>query len=140
MAPKADKSGHAEGLSPSQQRALEGILDGVTLRQASLRRKVSERQIRRYLQDGRFQRAYRARRQQQVALGLHLLQRQAVNAAVALGQALTTGEHPAVAAVHIRAACHILEYAMKGLEMEAIAERVAALEDRLATLEQEPRL
>ena len=139
MAQKPDKSCHDDGLSPSQRRALEGLLDGVTVKQASRLSQVSERQIYRYLAEEPFQRAYLARRQQQVALALHLLQHQAVNAAAALVQALTTGEHPAKAAVHVRAAVHVLELSMRGLEMEAIAERVAVLEARLATLEQEPR-
>jgi len=139
MAHKPDKSCHDAGLSPSQRRALEALLESVTIQAAARRSGVSERQIYRYLTEEPFQRAYLARRQQQVALALHLLQHQAVNAAAALVQALTTGEHPAKAAVHVRAAVHVLELSMRGLEMEAIAERVAVLEARLASLEQGPR-
>src|SRR2546422_377625 len=72
MARKADKSGHADGLSPGQQCALEALLEHVTIQAAARRSGVSERQIRRYLTEDAFAKAYLARRQQKVGLALHL--------------------------------------------------------------------
>ena len=116
----------AEELTPAQEKAIQALLSCRTLEEAAKVSRISAATLRRWRALPGFAAAYRIARFAMLEASTNAL-RGATGAAVdALLRNLTSGSPSA----EIRAADVILTAAYKSAELEELAERIAALEER----------
>lgn len=115
-------------LNANQKRALTALLSSPSIRAAAVVCKLSERTLYGYLQTPAFQTELRARQDAvllSVTAGLSGLSGEAVEVLRA-----TFSDPETSPSVRVRAALGWLSELRRGLELEALADRVAALEER----------
>ena len=119
-------AGHGQKRERLEDRALAALLSEKTIAQAATKASVSESTLLRWLAEPSFKSRYRDARRQVVELAVTGLQQ-------ATGQAVETlveiiGNIAAPQAARVSAAKTILDFAVKGVELVDLAERVEALE------------
>ncbi len=129
--PRGRERQEMAGLSGRQRRAIEALLLAPNVTAAAARAGIGERTLRRWLnEDERFRSAYRAAGHARLNETVGRLRAAAGEAVDALRAGLTD----ACMSNRIRAATVLLEHAVK-LEVDDLADRVAALEAAEATRE-----
>jgi hypothetical protein len=113
-------------LTPIQERALVALLSHANTRTAAKAVGVDEATLWRWLQDKDFHAAYMNWRRESVRQSIARLQ-QASGEAVNTLRTITK-DKKAPASARVTAAKAIIEYSMKAVELEDLAERVAQLE------------
>jgi AcrR family transcriptional regulator len=125
------KSQHSKGgLSANQQRAISALLLESSVREAAKTAKLSEPTLYRWLKDEAFKKAYLEARRLATGQAIAQLQQSSAKAVKTLcdvmdGATLQPG-------ARVSAAKAVLELAMKSVELEDLAQRVAELEKHLA--------
>jgi len=120
-------SGHGEKLSRKQEQGIRALLLQPTLVDAATAIGVDERTLRRWLRDDAvFQMAYREARRAVVQHAIVQVQRATGEAVETLRSVMQDAE--ASASARVSAAKAILETAVKGIEIEDLEARIAALE------------
>ena len=120
-------SGHGDKLSRKQEQGISALLFQPTLIDAATAIGVDERTLRRWLRDDAvFQIAYREARRQVVQQAIVQVQQATGEAVETLRKVMQDADAPASAKVS--AAKTILETAVKAVEVEDLAARIAALE------------
>ena len=114
-----------------EDRALAALLSEPTIVQAATRAGVSESTLLRWLQETQFQARYRTARRQVVEQAVSRLQQATTDAVDALSRNMQCG----VPASEIAAAKAVLDFAVKGVELVDLTERVAQLEQSAAVKE-----
>jgi DNA-binding MurR/RpiR family transcriptional regulator len=122
-------AGHGEKRSRREDVAIAALLTEPTISQAAEKAGVSESTLLRWLADPPFQAGYRAARLQVVEQAVSQLQQTTSEAVTTLRRNLTCG----VPAAEISAAKAVLDFAVKGVELVDLAERIEHLEQ--ATVE-----
>jgi Helix-turn-helix of insertion element transposase len=120
-----------EGLSATQERAILALLSQPTTRKAASTVGVDEATLWRWLQDKEFHSSYMKARRETVSRSIARLQQCTTEAVNTLRSVMSDKESPASA--RVMAAKATLDYALKAVELEDLAGRVADLE---ATLNQ----
>jgi hypothetical protein len=113
-------------LTPIQERAIIALLSHANIRTAAKAVKVDEATLWRWLQDKDFHTAYMNIRRESVSLAIARLQQastEAVNTLKAIAK-----DKEASASARVMAAKAIIEYSMKAVEIEDLAQRVDELE------------
>ena len=119
--------GHGEKLPRRKEQAISALLLHATLSEVAAALAVDESTLRRWLrEDTAFQTAYREARRAVVQHAITQVQRATGEAVETLRSVMQDAEAPASAKVS--AAKAILETAVKGIEIEDLAARIAALE------------
>ena len=121
-----------QDLSATQERAILALLSQPTTRKAASAVGIDEATLWRWLQDKEFHAAYMKARRETVSRSIARLQQCTTEAVNTLRSVMKDQTAPASA--RVMAAKTTLDYAMKAVELEDLAERVAELE---ATLKQE---
>lgn len=104
--------------------ALAALLSERTIAEAAAKAALSESTILRWLADPAFKARYRDARRQVVETAITGIQQAASDAVAALRRNLTCG----IPAVEVGAAKSVLDFAVKGVELVDLAERVEQLE------------
>jgi hypothetical protein len=120
--------GHGNKLSRKKEAAISALLSRPTVKAAAEAVPVDEKTLRRWLRDPDFAGAYRQARLQAFQAAIGRLQKLASRAAGTLGRNLKASRE----ADQIRAAALILQLGQAGIELQDLAERVAALEGKLS--------
>lgn len=121
----------SDALSAAQHRALAALLHENTIARAAEAAEVGERTLHRWLrEDPSFVAAYRAARREAFGQAVGLTQRFASTAIGTLVRVMTDGSAPHTA--RVSAAVALLRFAREGIELDDIAARLDALEERLA--------
>jgi len=123
-------SGHGAKRPRQEEATLTALLSCPTIEAAAAQAGISTATLRRWLAEDDFQRRYRAARRQVVEHAVASLQRatgEAVEALVAIA-----GNIAAPSAARVSAAKTILDFAVKGVELVDLAERVEQLEQAAA--------
>jgi hypothetical protein len=134
--PPAAICGHGEKLSRRWEAAITGLLLHATLAEAAESAGVSERSLRRWLQDANFRAEYRCARQRLLDGASNLLRSKAVGAVEVLWQ--LANDPSTKGSTRVSAAKAILLCAFHAAEleeMEAIEQRLLALEKRQSCLQ-----
>lgn len=118
--------GHGEKRSRREEVAIAALLTEPTISDAASKSGISESTMLRWLADPRFQAQYRAARRQVVEQAVSRLQQATSDAVETLSRNMLCG----VPASEIAAAKAVLDFAVKGVELVDLAERVANLEQR----------
>jgi hypothetical protein len=119
-------------LTANQNKALAALLAHTTTEAASQASGVSARQIRRYLADPEFARAYRQHQRALLTETTATLQRLAAEAAAAMSDSLEPGVD---GNLRLRAARTALEFLLRATETERKIVEQDELEERLEALE-----
>lgn len=114
------------GLTRNQDRAILALLSHHTMKEAAASVGVGEATLWRWLQDEDFQRAYQRARREAVRQAIANLQQASGEAVNVLSELMRDTSVPATA--RVTAAKAIIEYSIKAVEVEDLAERVAELE------------
>ena len=117
-------AGHGQKRERLEDRALAALLSEPTIGQAAATAGVSESTLLRWLAEPSFKSRYRDARRQVVELAVAGLQQATSDAVATLGRNL----HCGVPSSEIAAAKAVLDFAVKGVELIDLAERVEALE------------
>jgi hypothetical protein len=120
--------GHGEKFSRKMEEAIIALLTQPTIPEAAKAAGVSDTTLWRWLQDPEFQAAYREARQQAVGQAIAQLQQLGSAAVRALKSVIEDEKAPHSA--RVAAARAAFELAYRGVEVEDLAERVAAIEAR----------
>ena len=104
--------------------ALAALLSERTIAEAAAKAALSESTMLRWLADPAFKARYRDARRQVVEAAITGIQQAASDAVAALRRNLTCG----IPAVEVGAAKSVLDFAVKGVELVDLAERVEQLE------------
>jgi hypothetical protein len=120
-------TGHGEKLSRKQEAAIIALLSEPTIEKAAAKAGIAKPTLWRWLQIESFQTAYREARREAVSQAIGALQRASGEAVEALREIMQDKEAPATA--RVSAARSILEFAIKGVEIEDILVRLEALEN-----------
>lgn len=121
---------YLDGLSAKQEQAIYALLVEPTLAKAAEKVGVNERTLYRWLDDPKFNAAFRAARRDAFAHAIALTHRYAPMAVQALAKIMTDPSCPASA--RVSAANGILNFARESIELDDLAERVKALEQAAA--------
>jgi AcrR family transcriptional regulator len=116
-------------LTPKQERAVFELLSHPTLEDAAKAAGVNKTTLWRWLQDKDFHSAYMSARRESVKQSIARLQRYTSEAADTLHEVMTNKSASDFA--RVGAAKAILDYAIKAVEIEDLAERVTELESVL---------
>lgn len=119
-------TGHGEKLTRKQDQAIAALLTCASILDAAQACAVAEVTLYRWLKDPAFQTAYREARRAVVQHAITQVQRATGEAVETLRSVMQDTTTPASAKVS--AAKTILEMAMRGVELEDLAARIAALE------------
>jgi AcrR family transcriptional regulator len=119
-------SGNVAELTPKQEEAILALLSNRTVEDAARAAKITPRTLYRYLKDPEFNAAYRQARWTAFGQCTARLQQASSAAVSVLVKVLADPTTPA--AVKVRAADSVLDHAVKALEVEDIAARLAELE------------
>jgi hypothetical protein len=117
---------HGEKLSRKQELAIAALLTCSAITDAAKQCGIGEVTLHRWLKDATFQAAYREARRAVVQQAITQVQRATGEAVETLRNVMQDRESPASAKVS--AAKTILETAVKGIEIEDLEARIAALE------------
>jgi len=117
---------HGEKLSRKQEQTIAALLTCDSITAATAGCGVAEATIHRWLKDDGFQIAYREARRAVVQQAITQVQRATAEAVATLRAVMQDSECPASA--RVSAAKAILETAVKGIEIEDLEARIAALE------------
>jgi hypothetical protein len=115
-------------LSGRQQKALVALLEHGVVTRAAEAAKCSYMTLKRWLRQPEFLGEYRKRRQELVEENMALIQKIAQTAVLTLHRAMTCGK----SGDEIRAACAILDHAVKAVEFCDVIGRLEAIEKKLA--------
>ena len=113
-------------LTPIQERAIVALLSHSTIKSAAKAIGIDDATLWRWLQDKEFHTAYMSFRRESVRQSIARLQQASSEAVSTLRTIMKDKKAPASA--RVVAAKSIIEYAMKAVELEDLAERVAQLE------------
>jgi transposase-like protein len=131
MQPNAALLGDAgDKLTPIQERAIVALLSNSTIRRAAKAVGVDDGTLFRWLQDKDFHTAYRAARRETVTQAIARLQQASSEAVNTLREIVKDKKQPAPA--RVSAAKAILEFSIKAVELEDMADRIAEIEALLA--------
>jgi hypothetical protein len=119
--------GHGAKIGRRKESAVIGLLLEPSFEKAAARAGVSESTLWRWLRLPEFQEAYRSAKRESVSQAIGCLQRASSEAVEALRQIMNDIQAPATA--RVSAARSILEFALKGVELEDILARLEALEN-----------
>src|SRR5688572_29219747 len=117
-------AGHGQKRERLADRALAALLSEPTVAQAATKAGVSESTLLRWLAEPSFKARYRDARRQVVELAVTGLQQATSEAVATLSRNMRCG----VPASEIAAAKAVLDFAVKGVELVDLAERVESLE------------
>ena len=120
--------GHGSKFGRKQEAAIVGLLTAPTMEEAARSAGISGPTLWRWLQDPAFQAEYRKARRQAVEHATAQLQQLSSAAATALREVVEDTQAPHSA--RVAAARVIFEMAQRGVEIEDLAERIAALEQK----------
>lgn len=118
-------------LTPKQEKALSALLTEPTILAAAKKVGVGERTLHTWLGEPAFTEAYRAARRAALGQAIARLQQVSSKAVDALLEVIDTEFTPSPPAVRVSAASKILEFALKAMETEDLADRIAALETQV---------
>ena len=129
MEPGGERHDLPERLTRGRRReqAVVALLQHPTIEKAAAAVGVSHVTLWRWMQTEEFQQAYRKARRQAFSQSLARLQHAASAATATLLKIMVDREAPA--ASRVRAAAHVLENALRGMELEDLEVRVRRLED-----------
>ena len=131
MQPNATVLGDADdNLTPIQERAIVALLANSTIKRAAKSVGIDDATLWRWLQDKHFHAAYRAARRESVSQAIARLQQASTEAVNTLREIVKDKQQPAPA--RVSAAKAILEFSIKAVEIEDMAERLAEVEAILA--------
>ena len=116
-------------LTPIQERAIVALLSHSTIRTAAKAVAVDEATLWRWLQDKEFHAAYMNLRRECVRQSIARLQQFSTEAVSTLRTIMKDKDAPASA--RVVAAKSIIDYSLKAVELEDLAERVAQLESAM---------
>jgi hypothetical protein len=116
--------------SPGEPVLLAALLQGKTIAEAAQASGLSERTVKRRLQDPAFIRELQQARQRAMARAVNVLVEGTTTAALTLRVLASQATQESI---RLAAARSILDYAFKGMETLDLAERLEALEERLLT-------
>ncbi|MGA9773671.1 MAG: hypothetical protein WBV94_31865 [Blastocatellia bacterium] len=117
------------GLTVKQEAAILALLSQRTTRAAAKSAGVNEATLWRWLQEPEFQAAYTKARRETVKQAIARLQQNASRAVDTLKEVMT--DKKAVSFARVSAAKAILDYSLKAVELEDLAERIEALESKM---------
>lgn len=127
MQPNAtDQPDFNSKLTPVQERAIVALLSHSTIKNAAKAVGIDDATLWRWLQDKTFHAAYMTVRRESVRQSIARLQQASSEAVNTLRTVMKDKKTPATA--RVTAAKAIIEYSMKAVEIEDLAERVAQLE------------
>ena len=113
-------------LTPVQERAIIALLSNSTIRRAAKAVGVDDGTLFRWLQDKDFHNAYRAARRECVSQSIARLQQVSTEAVNTLREVMR--DKTAKGSERVSAAKAIIEYSIKAVEIEDLAQRVEELE------------
>lgn len=116
-------------LTPKQHKALAALMSSATIGDAASAVGVGERTIWSWLKQPDFAAAYRDCRREATTQAIAQIQQISSAAVARLQQLLDCGKPT----IELGAARTILEFAVKAVELEDIAARLSALEERVAS-------
>jgi AraC-like DNA-binding protein len=119
-------TGHGEKFGRRKELAIAALLAAPTLAEAAQVCGVSERTLRRWLQDETFARRYRRERTRLLESSVNLLRQKSVAAVETLAEVADNKQSPASA--RVSAARSLVELAIKGAEVQDLEERITELE------------
>lgn len=117
------------GLTPKQNAAIVALLSQKTMKAAARSAGVNEVTLWRWLQEPEFQAAYTKARRETVKQAIARLQQSAAQAVDTLKEVMTSKK--ALDFARVSAAKAILDYSLKAVELEDLAERIDALESKM---------
>ena len=129
------RAGNGGKRDNKEDAALAALLSQPTIAEAATKSGIGEATIHRWLTDPAFKARYRDARRQVVEHAVSGLQQAASDAVAALSRNL----HCGIPASEIAAAKAVLDFAVKGVELVDLAERVEQLEHAAAAVEGESR-
>jgi len=116
-------------LNARQERALSALLTSPTIKDAATVARLSETTLHRYLRDEVFAASYRTARRETVA---HLTTRlQADSSSMAQVLKDIAEDTSAPASARVTAARSVIDFTLKSVELEDLAERIGALEEMI---------
>jgi len=119
-------TGHGEKLTRKQEQAVAALLVYPTLEEAAEAAGISKATLWRWTQRDDFQAIYRAARRRAVSQAIGRLQQASQKAVNALEEVMADSGCPPAA--RVSAAKTVLEFSIRGLELEDLASRVEAIE------------
>ena len=123
---KAESGPKGSSLTRKQETGIAALLAQPTMKEAAAVAGVTEVTMWRWLQDDNFQAAYMQARRESVRHAMTRLQATTGDAVDTLGEIMRDAEAPK--SVRVMAAKAVIEYAIKAVEIEDMAERVGELE------------
>lgn len=127
---KGNERQSADSLTPKQTRAMLALLEHPTLKDAAAAANVAESTLYRWLQEPAFKAAYMEARREVVKQSIAHLQNATGEAVTCLRDVMKSTT--ASDAAKVSASRAVLELAIKSVEVEDLAERLAVLEKALA--------
>ena len=121
--------GTARRLSPKQEKAITALLAQPTIEAAAASLGINPATVHRWLQEPAFVEAYRSARRDAVGQAVTRLQQMSGAAVAVLVQVMADKANPA--ATRVNAAKTVLEFSFRAVELEDLAERIAALEQHI---------
>jgi len=112
-----------------QQKAIVALIETGTIKEAAEVAGIGQTTIFRWMQDPQFRRAYKDARSRLVELAISQVQKVCGEAVLVLHSIMKDKKLPASA--RVSAARTTLDFAMRGVELEDLRERIEKLEDRL---------
>jgi hypothetical protein len=119
-----------ENLTPIQERAILALLSNSTMKRAARSVGIDEATLWRWLQDKDFHTAYRTARRESVSQAIARLQQVSTEAVNTLREVMK--DKTAKGSKRVSAAKAIIEYSIKAVEIEDLAQRVEELESVMA--------
>ena len=119
-------AGHGEKRTRREEAAIAALLTEPTIVTAAAKAGISESTLLRWLQDPEFSAQFRTARRAAVDQAVSQLQQATGDAVATLTRNLTCG----VPTAEIAAAKSVIDFALKGVELGELAERIAALEQQ----------
>ena len=116
-------------LTARQEKAIAALLSEPTVEKAAVKVGVGLRTLHTWLHDPAFADAYRAARREAVGQAIARLQQVSAHAVTVLVNVMTNTSTPP--ATRVAAAKSVLEMAVKAVELEDLAARLDALEQRM---------
>lgn len=121
--------GHGEKMTRKRDLAIAALLQMPTIAAAAGRAGIAESTLLRWLRLPAFQESYKAARREAVGAAIATLQRAAGDAVLALQIIIRDKEAPASS--RVSAARAIIDFAIRGVEIEDILARLEALENEV---------
>ena len=119
----------ARTLTPKQEKAISALLSQPTIEAAAASLRINPATVHRWLQEPAFADAYRSARRDAVGQAVTRLQQVSGGAVAVLVQVMADKSTPA--GTRVNAAKTVLEFSFRAVELEDLAERIAALEQQM---------